>query len=83
MSDGNPNIQTKMLLKGRYAAHSCQFEKVALCKSADEYVAWIEWLKGVAVPNYEARDWWLRCLNNFDFLQSDFDVGSQRLEKQT
>jgi 2-polyprenyl-3-methyl-5-hydroxy-6-metoxy-1,4-benzoquinol methylase len=77
MSDGTPNIQTKMILKGRYAAHSCRFEKVALCKTVDDYVAWIEWLKGVTVPNLEARDWWLSHLNNFDFLQPDFDLGNQ------
>lgn len=77
MSDGTPNIQTKMLLKGRYAAHSCRFEKVALCNTVDDYVAWIEWLKGVNVPNLEARDWWLKHLNNFDFLQPDFDLGNQ------
>ena len=36
--DGNPNIQTKMLLKGRYAAHSCLFEKVAHCTPLENYV---------------------------------------------
>jgi hypothetical protein len=77
ISDGTPNIQTKMLLKGRYAAHGCRFEKVALCSNADEYVAWIEWLKGVEVPNLEAREWWMNHLNNFDFLDPGFDAAKQ------
>jgi 2-polyprenyl-3-methyl-5-hydroxy-6-metoxy-1,4-benzoquinol methylase len=82
ISDGTPNIQTKMVLKGRYAAHSCQFEKVALCRTVDDYVAWIEWLKGVTVPNLEARDWWLRHLNNFDFLHPDFDFQGPSLREE-
>jgi hypothetical protein len=73
ISDGTPNIQTKMLLKGQYAAHSCQFNKVSLCKSVDDYVAWIESLKSVQTPNLEARDWWVSHLNNFDFLKTDFE----------
>ena len=77
ISDGTPNIQTKMLLKGRYAAHGCQFEKVALCSNVDEYVAWIEWLKGVEVQNLEAREWWMNHLNNFDFLDPGFDAAKQ------
>lgn len=75
--DGNPNIQTKMLLKGRYAAHSCRFEKVSHCTSVEEYVAWIEWLKGVEAPNLEAREWWMNHLNNFDFLGPGFDPAKQ------
>jgi 2-polyprenyl-3-methyl-5-hydroxy-6-metoxy-1,4-benzoquinol methylase len=82
-SDGTPNIQTKMILKGRYAAHSCRFQQVALCKSIDDYVAWVEWLKGVKVPNFEARDWWLSHLNNFDFLQPDFDLEKQSPIEET
>ncbi|MBW2018031.1 MAG: tetratricopeptide repeat protein [Deltaproteobacteria bacterium] len=73
ISDGTPNIQTIMLLKGRYAAHSCRFEKVTQCRTADDYVEWIQWLKNVKEPNLEAREWWLDKLNNFDFLQPDFD----------
>jgi hypothetical protein len=72
-----------MILKGRYAAHSCRFQKVALCKSIDDYVAWVEWLKGVKTPNFEARDWWLRHLNNFDFLQPDFDLEKQSPVEET
>jgi len=72
ISDGTPNIQTKMLLKGKYAAHSCKFEKVAHCRTVNEYVEWIQWLKTVTAPNTEAREWWLRNLNRFDFLNLDF-----------
>ena len=43
--DGNPNLQTKMLLKGRYAAHNCKFEKVEQCTSVEDYVYWIDKLK--------------------------------------
>jgi len=71
--DGNPNIQTKMLLKGRYAAHSCKFEKVTQCTTVDEYVDWINNLKSIKEPNIEAREWWLQHLNNFDFLEKDFN----------
>ncbi len=74
ISDGTPNIQTKMLLKGRYAAHSCKFEKVAQCQSADEYVEWLSWLETVTQPNRKAREWWLRNLNNFDFLNPEFNL---------
>lgn len=70
--DGNPNIQTKMLLKGRYAAHSCQFEYVTQCATASEYIDWINDLKQVTQPNLKAREWWLSHLNNFDFLKLDF-----------
>ena len=80
ISDGNPNIQTKMLLKGRYAAHNCKFEKVAQCRTADDYVDWIRWLETVTEPNWEAREWWLRNLNNFDFLDLAFDI---KKEKET
>jgi len=75
VSDGNPNIQTKMLLKGRYAAHSCKFEKVTQCTTLDEYADWINNLKSISEPNIEARKWWLQHLNNFDFLEMDFNPG--------
>jgi hypothetical protein len=73
ISDGTPNVQTRMLLKGRYAAHSCRFEKVAQCITADDYVGWIEALKEIREPNLEARDWWIENLNRFDFLEADFE----------
>lgn len=75
LSDGTPNIQTRMLLKGRYAAHTCRFEKVARCSTADDYVRWVEELKGKREPNTDAREWWIKNLNNFDFLEGDFDPG--------
>jgi glycosyltransferase involved in cell wall biosynthesis len=70
--DGNPNIQTRMLLKGRYAAHSCRFEKVAQCETIEDYVRWIRQLQQIEQSNVEAREWWLDHLNRFDFLQADF-----------
>jgi tetratricopeptide (TPR) repeat protein len=73
VSDGTPNIQSIMLLKGRYAAHSCRFEKVAQCSTADDYVRWINELKEIREPNVEAREWWMKNLNNFDFLEPDFE----------
>lgn len=73
VSDGTPNIQSIMLLKGRYAAHSCRFEKVAQCSTADDYVRWIKDLKEIKEPNMEAREWWMKNLNNFDFLEMDFE----------
>lgn len=76
MWDGNPNIQTRMLLKGRYAAHSCRFEKVSQCTTADDYVRWINNLKETGEPNIEARKWWMEHLNNFDFLETDFEPDS-------
>lgn len=69
LSDGTPNIQTRMLLKGRYAAHSCRFEKVAQCSTAEEYVRWVNDLKDVRELNIKARDWWMKNLNHFDFLE--------------
>jgi hypothetical protein len=71
-SDGTPNIQSKMLLKGRYAAHYCKFEKVTVCKTVEEYVAWLDGLKDVTVPNVEGRQWWRTHLNHFDFLEECF-----------
>ena len=71
-SDGTPNIQTRMLLKGRYAAHRIKFEKVTQCSTIEAYVSWIHHLKNITRPNLEARDWWLAHLNNFDFLETDF-----------
>ena len=32
----------------------------------------IEDLKFIKEPNIEAREWWLKHLNNFDFLEDDF-----------
>jgi len=75
--DGTPNIQTKMLLKGRYAAHSCRFEKVAHCTTVEQYVDWINHLKQVKEPNIEARQWWIQHLNNFDFLEMGFTPDDQ------
>lgn len=75
LSDGTPNIQTRMLLRGRYAAHSLAFEKVSLCRSVDEYVEWIRRLQNITEPNLEAREWWRRHLNNFDFLEDGFAPG--------
>lgn len=71
-SDGTPNIQTKMLLKGRYASHYCRFEHVGQCRTAEEYVHWIRNLERIVEPNLEGRQWWMDHLNNFDFLEVDF-----------
>lgn len=72
ISDGTPNIQTRMLLKGRYAAHTCRFEKVAQCRTAEDYAKWISHLMTTDAPNLEAREWWMHNLNKFDFLDRDF-----------
>jgi len=70
--DGTPNIQTRMLLKGRYAAHRLRFEKVAQCTTVEEYVQWICDLKKITKPNIEASKWWRGHVNNFDFLEPGF-----------
>jgi hypothetical protein len=73
-SDGTPNIQTKMLLKGRYAAHKCKFEKVSQCIGVKDYVFWIKKLENIRIPNLAARRWWLAHVNNFDFLEGNFKI---------
>lgn len=70
--DGFSEVTSKSLLLGQYPISKISYEKIWSYKTGDELVALIDKLKYMKEPNYDARSFYLKRINNFPWCRRKY-----------
>lgn len=67
--DGFSEILAKSILMGQYPISRIKYPKIDSYKTEEELVILLKDLKNKKEPNYKAREFWIKNLNDFPFIK--------------